>query len=116
MDVVFNSGSCRVSLPLTTLHKEGKIELVNPLWDGLCHELPEGVVPHHLGMFHNLEDHYRLYKTLQDDSDHAERFNILDISSPHGSTASFYREDWLEIWGNCKKGFWESVGKIMLYR
>ena len=89
--MIFSSGSCRMALPLTRLHKEGKISLVNPLWDEFCFFRPEGVLRRHIGMFHNLHDHYRLFNLLypKSFSIFSSSFMFLHLQRLHLTYSSF---------------------------
>jgi hypothetical protein len=104
--IVFSQGSCRVGFPLTYLHGQKKIELIDPHWDAIENEI--GDIPAMaLGHFHNIDDHLRVFRLLQDDSDIVELKEVLNQINgyPINPKKNRYRLNWEDTWEHCKTKF-----------
>lgn len=104
--IVFSQGTCRVGFPLTCLHGQGKIELIDTHWDAA--ENGFGDIPAMtLGHFHNIHDHLRIFKLLQDDSNKKEMKKALKQINrlPIDPKRFRNRLDWKEVWEHCRDKF-----------
>lgn len=104
--IIFSQGTCRIGFPLTHLHYQEKIELIDPHWDSIENEIGD-VPPMALGHFHNIHDHLRVFQLLKDDSDVQELKTVLNQISrtPIDPKRYRHRVDWKETWEHCRNRF-----------